>query len=348
MDDDQQPAPLLAWEEAPQNTAPQVATPALAPEVAFLPPHPAQERLFESVVYRPGALVAVALLAGPAVCAIAGAAAATTSGALPVWLPLALLLWLPALALAWALLTSVRVTAETLACGRPLSQWRVVPFDDIEHVERRGLRLVVRARSGSPLTFTPMLLHQGGQLRRSLLLRLPLAVLSGDLRAEARALGDGDLPNSEEGGDVAGVLTVHPRLLWSALAGGGAVALLALAALALWTTVQPLTVALSVALVVLAGALGFLSLWMVQEIFVSDKGLLINYRALRRERDIFWAQVRLIEYTPWETALLFRSVRTLVCAGPGLLTTQQARLMRRYISRYSLSQVGPLLGRRPL
>lgn len=353
MDNDQQPRPLIAWEETPPDPAlsdPAVpaAEPARAPDVTFLPPHPSHERLSDSVVYRPGALVALALLTGPVVCAIAGATAALATGEIPVWLPLLLLLWLPALALAWALLKSVRVTSDTLACGRPLSQWRVIPFQDIDQVERRGLRLVVTARGGPALSFTPLLLHRGAHLRRSLLLRLPLPALSTNLRAEAQALGDGDLAALQEVGDVEGVLTVRPRLLWSALAGGAAIALLALAGLSLWALVQPLNIALAVALVALACAPGFLSLWIGQEIFVSDKGLLIHFRWLRREHDVFWAEVGLIEYLPWETALVFRSAHTAVCAGPGLLTAQQARLMRGYISRYCLSQVGPLLGRRTL
>lgn len=348
MDDEQQPMPLLSWEEPPQDAAPPLAGPERATSVAFLPPHPAHERLFESVVYRPGALVAVALLAGPIVCAIAGAIVAVNTGAIPVWLPLLLLLWLPALALAWALLTSVRVTPDALACGRPLSRWRVIPFHEIERVEQRGLRLVVSARSGSPLRITPRLLHRGGELRRSLLLRLPLSALSSDLRIEAQTLSGNDPMSGQTSGDVEGVLTVRPLPVWSALAGVVALALLALAALTLWAASQPLNIFLAVALLALACAIGFLSLWMAQEIFVSEKGLLINYRLLRRERDIYWAQVRLIEYTPWETALFFRGARTRVCVGPGLLTTQQARLMRRYISRYCLTQVGPLLGRSAL
>ncbi len=350
MDNDQQPHQLIAWEEtAPSPALPDPALPTAepvdAPDVAFLTPHHAHERLFDSVVYRPGALVAVALLVGPVVCAIAGAIGALVNGEIPIWLPLLMLLWLPALALAWALLKSVRVTADTLACGRPLSQWRDIAFRDIEHVEQRGLRLVVRAHDGASLAFTPLLLHRGSHLRRSLLLRLPLPVLSRKLRAQAQALSEGDLATLQEVGDVEGVLTVRPRLLWSALAGGAAVALLALAGLALWALALPLSVAPAVALVALACALGFLCLWMAQDIFVSEKGLLIHFRWLRRERDVFWAQVGLVEYSPWEMALVFRSAHTVVCAGPGLLTTQQARLMRRYISRYSLTQVGPLLPR---
>jgi hypothetical protein len=320
-------------------------------EVVFLTPSPSVWRLAESIVYRPGALVAVALLAGPVVCAIAGAVAADVTGSVPVWLPLVLLLWLPALALAWMLLKSVRVTPDALACGRPLGQWRVILFDEIERVERHGLRLVVRARGSRPLAFTPLLLHRGAYLRRSLLLRLPLTVLIGELRAQALSLSEGDVTSRIEGdkGDISGILTVRPRLIWSVLAGSVAVALIALGTMALLAIASPASGALALALAALAGALGYFSLWSAQEIFVSEKGLVIRYALLRRERDVHWAQVSLVEYTPGEMTLLFRGVRqTTICAGPGLLNAPQARLMRQFVSRYCLSQVAPALTRRPL
>ncbi len=313
--------------------------------VVFLAPSPSIWRLSESVVYRPGVVVAVALLAGPAVCAIAGAIIAGMSGAVPVWLPLVLLLWLPALALAWALLKSVRVTPDALASGRPLGQWRSIPFDEIDRVEQHGLRLIVRSGASRPLTFTPALLHGGAQLRRGLLLRLPLPVLVGALRSQAQSLSEGDLLDSDEG-DISGVLTVRPRAIWSALAGAAVIALGALAVVGLIELAWPLSGALALALVALAGLFCYFSLWSVQEIFVSAKGLVIRYRTLRRERDIIWTQVSEIAYTPGEMALLFRSPDyTVICAGPGLLSAPQARLMRQFFSRYCLSPIVPALKR---
>ncbi|HET9111435.1 MAG TPA: hypothetical protein VFN78_11460, partial [Ktedonobacterales bacterium] len=137
----------------------------------------AATRLAESIVYRPGALIAAPLLAGPVVCAIVAALFIGSSGGIPVWLALLPLLWLPVLALAWALLRSVRVTPDTVASGRPFGQWRSVAFEEIELVEQRGLRLIILARGSLPLTITPALLHRGAQLRRALLLRLPLTAL---------------------------------------------------------------------------------------------------------------------------------------------------------------------------
>jgi hypothetical protein len=311
----------------------------------LLSPSPSALRLAEYVVYRPGAVFAVALLAGPAVCVIIAAVVIGVSGSLPVWLPLVLLLWLPALALTWALLKSVRVTPGALACGRPLGQWRSIAFDEIERVEQRGLRLIVSARNRPPLVFTPLLLHGGEQLRRSLLLRLPLPVLAGELRLEAQSLSAGDL-RSSVAGDISGILTVRTRAVWPALAGGLALASLALAGVASLTLVWPLSALLAVALALLGGLLGYVSLWSAQEVFVTAKGLIVRYPLLHRERDVFWAQVRKVEYMPGEVALFFRGRRpTIISAGPGLLNASQARLMRQFISRYCPAQVVPKLPR---
>ena len=312
-------------------------------QIVFLAPSPSAAQLAEYVVYRPGAVVALALLTGPAICVILAAVAIGVAGALPVWLPLLLLLWLPALALAWALLKSVRITPDALACGRPLAQWRSIAFDDIERVEQRRLRLVVSAHNTQPLVFSPGLLRNGEQLRRSLLLRLPLTALAGELRTQAQSLSEGDVSGSLAG-DISGVLTVRTRTIWPALAGGLAVTLLALGVAALLTMTSSRGLALALALVALASLLGYVSLWSAQEIFVTEKGLIIRYTLLRRERDVFWAQVHRVVYAPGEVTLRFQGSQrktTIVSAGPGLLTAVQARLMRQFISRYCPAEVVP-------
>lgn len=347
MDDNQLPFAPPATHDTPAAPAEPQSAPAGAHiSAAILGPTLASERLAESVIYRPGALVAATLLAGPLLCALAVMLVALTTGSLPLWLPLALLLWLPLLALAWTLLKSVRVTPDTLSCGRPLGQWRIIPFHQVERVEWRGPRLVVRVRSGRPLSFAPRLLRHGDQLRRSLLLRLPLSTLSSELRAEAQALSSGDRLSSQEG-DITGVLTVRPRLRWRTALALATVALLALAIAALVALTAPLSLALGAPALALAIALAGIDLWLAQEIFVSEKGLIIHYALLRRERIVYWAQVRVIEYLPGEVALALRGAHATLCAGPGLLSVTQARLMRRYINRYSLSLVAPLWSRQP-
>jgi hypothetical protein len=102
--------------------------------------------------------------------------------------------------------------------------------------------------------------------------------------------------------------------------------------------------ALALALALLCGLLG---LWSAQVIFVSEKGLVIQYPLLRHESDVYWTQAQQIGYTPWEVALLYRGAsRTTYSIGPGLLTPSQARLMRQYINRYSQAEVAPAWSRR--
>lgn len=307
-------------------------------------PSPAALRLADSAVYRPGGLVGLALIAGPAICVIIAAPGIVATGHIPLWLPIALLLWLPALALVWALLKSVRLTPEALECGRALGQWRAISFGEVERVEQRGLRVVVTGGNSQALSFTPALLSHGAQLRRALLLQLPLRALVGDLRAESQRLSAGD---ETAAGDISGVLTVRTRRVWPGVAGALALALLALGAAALLTLGPPLGAVALAALALLAVGCALLGLWSVQEIFVTDKGLIIHYPLLRREGDVIWTQIQQVSYTPGELALLYRGgVRTRISIGPGMLTAAQARLMRQYINRYSQAEVAPTWSRR--
>ncbi|HEX8729912.1 MAG TPA: hypothetical protein VF739_14875 [Ktedonobacterales bacterium] len=315
-------------------------------DIAFLAPSPTALRLADSAVYRPSGLVGLALIAGPAICVGIAAPSIGTTGHIPLWLPIALLLWLPALALVWALLKSVRLTPEGVACGRALGQWSMLGFDEIERIEQHGPRLVISGRRNSQtISFTPALLSRGGQLRRTLLLQLPLRTLVGALRAESQRLSVGD---EMAAGDISGVLTVHTRRFWPIGALALALALLALGVALLVVlgvgVVGLVALAVALALALLCGLLG---LWSAQAIFVSEKGLVIQYPLLRRESDVYWTQVQQIGYAPREVALLYRGAsHTAYSIGPGLLTPSQARLMRQYINRYSQADIVPAWPRR--
>jgi hypothetical protein len=315
--------------------------------VDFLTPHPANAHLADVTIYRPGAVVALALLVGPVACAVAGSITTSLTGAIPIWLPVALLLWLPALALAWALLKSVRVSPETLACWRPLSPGHSLRFAEIERIEQRGPRIVITSRYGKTLSFTPLFLHRGDHLRRSLLLQAPLFALPGDLRAEASALENGAAAATPENG-VEGILNMRTPVRWSALPLGAAAVMVAaaVATLTIWGLAWPLDVALGAPLLALAAGMGFIGLWAAQEIFVSEKGALIHYRLLRRKRDIFWSHARLIEVAPGDLALRFRSGRDLLCAGPSLFARDDAARLRDYLQQYATSPIQPMRARR--
>lgn len=339
--DDQPPSPLTRPITTPLSSEPSsgLFSPLLDDEAGFLPQIAGDGSVGETTVYRPGAPVAVALLTAPVLFAVVGMWVAIASHRVPIWLPIALLLWLPFIALEWLLIKSVRITPDTISCGRPLRRWQQISFDEVERVEQRGLRLIVGGRSGAPLVFTPLLLNQGAELRRSLLLRLPLQTLWGRLRLEAQLLTDGGVGATRAESDISGVLTVRSRWLWPALGLGVTLALLGLGLLAALTLPGFWKLALGGLAVALAIGSGWVSLWTPQEIFFSEKGLIIHYLLLRRERVVFWEQVRAIEYIPGEFALLFGGVRRVMCIGPGALSVQHARLMRQFVSRYCPAHV---------
>lgn len=354
--DDQFPPPVFAPLDGQLDVP--LRAPLSAPYLAPFAPEPtdvedaeiapsAGGSLADSAVYRPGVAVALLLLAGPLISAVAGATIAFAAGSLPIWLPFTLLLWLPVQALVWVLLSSVRVTPTSIASGRPLGRWRVLSFADVERVERRGMRLILGGRSGPPMVFRPALLQGGDTLRRSILLRLPLETMWGGLRAEAQELTMGQSDMVGDSG-VSDVLTVRTRWVWTVWLAISALVALggALAALNL-TFLPPQPLAKTPGLTVAAVCGGvtllatFAALWMKQEIFFSEKGLIIRYSLLRRERVVFWTQVSRIEYTPADLALRFKGARQVFCAGPGALAAPQARLARQYISRACLAPVVP-------
>ncbi|HEX8731638.1 MAG TPA: hypothetical protein VF725_06205, partial [Ktedonobacterales bacterium] len=275
MDDDPQAPIFTAWGDTPpQAPAPPPPAPIAPADVDFLTPPLPNALLFSADIYRPRGGIALILLIGPAICAIVGAVAARVTGAIPLWLPLALLLWLPLLTLAWALLKSVRVTTETLACGRPLGAWRSLPFAEIERIEQRGPRMVVRSRMGARLSFTPLLLRRGAALRRRLLLQLPLQALAGDLHAEAIALEGGAASAASESA-LTTALTVRVARRWPTLAFALALVALALAGAAFWLLAPPLNLALGIVLVALALGGALLGAWVAQELFVSENGVFV-------------------------------------------------------------------------
>ena len=344
LDDQSLPSFYSAFDD-PADASAEYSTRFDEEDDVLLAPTDLDAHLTDSVVYRPGVAIASVLLIGPFISAIVGVVLTALSGSIPLWLPLVLLLWLPIIALVWLLLKSVKVTPNAIACGRPLGQWRVFSFDEIERVEQHGMRLLIGARSGPPMAFTPALLQGGRELRRSILLRLPLHTLWGRLRVEAQEFSSLQGESDSEGA-IAGVLTVRSRWRWTILDAFAAVVALALAFVAWEELVGASQLALAAICLLVALLLVFVALWMKQEIFLSEKGVIIRYTLLRREQVVFWSQVQVIEYTPAELALYFRGARRVLCAGPGALDVQEGRLMRQFIGRYCFSPVAPLSMRR--
>ncbi len=286
--------------------------------------------LTDTVVYRPGALVALIFLVPPAAGALVLTALVWSMGRAPIWLPLPLLLWIPVMLVGWVTLRGVRLTREDISFGRPLRPWQVIPLDAIERLEAHGQRLTLVTTSGRRMSFIPTLLGRGAQLRRRLLLSLPADALTGEAREEAQRMLDwGAFATSDGAVDA---LTVRPPRWLPWLAAALAVALVVGAVLAWISSLSWLAAAL--------GALTLLALltclWLAQEIFISDRGVIARFFLLRFTGSVAWDEVNTIRRAPGEVALILRGSRALICAGPGLLRKYDARRMREFISRFAL------------
>lgn len=304
---------------------------ALPPDdaVTFLAAPTPTTPLAEVEVYRPGALVASALLLPPMAAALVLAALYWNQGRLPFWLPLAPLLWIPISLVGWFPLRNVRLTRESIAFGRPLGAWRTVPLDAITRVERHGPRLTLTATDGHRISFMPFLLRRGGRLQRRLLISLPMQALDSVTRAEAQRLLDGPGLGMDDLEITA--LTVRPPR-WMAVVAGlvAGAALVAGVAIATLSTAPWLAVAPgAVALIGLAALI-----WLAQEVFISDRGVIARFALVRLTRAVAWDETLAIEAAPGAVALILRGPVTLICVGPGLLFDRDARRMREVVYRY--------------
>jgi hypothetical protein len=111
---------------------------------------------------------------------------------------------------------------------------------------------------------------------------------------------------------------------------GGLVAgvVIAVASSAPWLAVAPG----ALALVGLAALI-----WLAQEVFLSDRGVIARFSLVRVTRAVAWDEVVSIERAPGEVALILRGPVALICAGPGLLGERDARRMRELVSRYAFA-----------
>jgi hypothetical protein len=334
--------------------------------VMFLESPAPSAPLAETTNYRPGALVALVFLAPPIVSALVFAALAPMLGA-PVWLPLCLLLWIPALAAGWWALGGVRLTRETIAFGRPLRPWRVVALDTVQRLERHGPRLTLVTSAGR-ISFVPALLGRGAQLRRRLLLTLPVNALGRETRAEVQRLLEGRLarafagrdsttgqlaaiapgaspaPSATDGPGAADALSLSTPGWWAGAASALAlVCALGAGAILLWAPAPLVWLALT------PGALALLALgaclWLAQEIFLSDRGVIARYTLTGVTGAVAWSDVRGIRRAPGEVALILRGPRPLICAGPALMPPAAARRMREAVSRFAIDRGTPVTGR---
>ncbi len=297
-------------------------------------------------VYRPGPFLAAGILALPVIGALAGAVIGLAyNAAIPVWLPFVLLLWMPFLMLAWRAMLSVRTNGISIAAGRPWTRWSDIPWSLVERVEQSRGRIRVHGSNGIRIMFTPVLLRNGGRLKRQMLLRLPAHVLSPQLAREAQILfASGTFTMGGSG--LSGTLYTRSRRRWRLAVSGAVVVLLGAATGSVVGLPRLVGVPLAVFFFALAAGGMSLLVWLFQEILVSEKGITAISSFTHRARGMTWEQVQMVEHSAGQAVLRLRGAHRIVCIGPALLAPAERDLMRAFLFEYCVYRSIPVL-RRP-
>lgn len=298
-------------------------------------------------VYRPGPYFALIILLVPVLVALVGTVVSLNeNGNIPVWLPFVVFLWLPLLPAIWFVMQSVRTNPYGIAAGRPWRTWQEIPWVLIERVEQAGIVIRIQGSNGHTLALIPLLLREGKRLKRQLLLRLPPHVLAGELAQEAQFLLVNGIHTMPEGG-LSGTLQARPQARWRAILLLIALALVGCTVAA--TLNLPLAVAIPIAVVCVGGTAAsvFAAGWLVQQVFVNERGISARWSLVRRSREITWEQVELIEHSSRQALLRIRGgAYRSVCLGPALLPTAQRDLMRAFLHEYCVNRGVPIVRRR--
>jgi hypothetical protein len=297
-------------------------------------------------MYRPGQYFAGGILALPLVVTLVVSAVALAENAtVPIWVPFILLLWIPCLVLAWRGMLNVRTDGLGIAAGRPWTQWQEIPWSLVERVDQSRATVRVHGSTGTTITFAPLLLRDGGRLKRQLLLRLPTHVLSPQLAREAQTLLAAGVFNTG-GGGLTGTLHARCRPRWRALTSAVVVGMLGIGAACVLAL--PLQAAVPLAAVCCAGAASstVVLVWLFQELSVSEKGVTTVSPLTHRTRGLAWEDVELVEHSAGQTVLRLRGAQRITCVGPSLLSPSQRDLLRAFIYEYCVYRQVPVL-RRP-
>lgn len=277
--------------------------------------------LAETTTYAPGPLIAILFLLPPVGATLVVATLILVFHIAPIWLALTPLIWLPIFVMSWLALPRVRLAPNLLAIGRPLQRWRVIPFGAISRLETRGGRLSLITRTGR-ISFTPSLLARGGELRRQLLLSLPLGALSNEARAEASYLLEGAFAEAseEEALRVQTALWLRGAMLALAMT-------LAIADVATFSMLSAPEAGLLLLGVEIVAALVYAWLW---------QPLVINARGLGGSiiGQTTWDDLKSIRRAPGELALILSGRRLLILPGPALFSRRDAHRVRQVISFY--------------
>lgn len=320
----------------------------------------ASHPLGDAHVYRPGSMLALCILLLPAVVTLGLAAIELQWGrTVPVWLPVLALLWLPAAPLAWLAMQSVRTSSNGIAVGRPWRTWMELHWEDIQHVEQRGMFLRISGPSPTSQTqlLAPRLLSEGARLRREILMRLPPKVLSVGLSREAAGLVHaGDITFTPTGA-IEGTVEARTRARYWAIPSVAALVLLAGAALAVASVVMAAAIPAAAILLGAAGAGTVLALvclalaaWLPQRLTLDATGITITHaNKLIPARSFTWQGMDMVEYSPRTALLRIRGKRSRVlCAGPMLFNSEQSAIAWRFLEGHCHQHRVPLIMRRRL
>lgn len=298
---------------------------------------PVSSPLADMQVYSPRPALALIILVLPVALTLGPAALALQlERAVPIWLPFLVLLWLPAVPLLWLLMQSARTTATGIAVARPWRTWTELHWDEIQHVDQRGMVMRISGR-GETLVLAPRLLREGARLRRQILLRLPPHTLSVRLSREAEEIVSSRISLLADG-SIAGSVATRPQARYSVALLLTGCALGISAALAAWLSVSAPSGTSTAALAITAAAaiaallaLACLAsaIWLAQRLSLDEHGITITRAlALPRQRFFAWERIKMVEYTPRKTLLRIRDSHTrALCAGPRLFDSERAAIL---------------------
>jgi hypothetical protein len=311
--------------------------------------------LADARIYGPGSVLALAILMLPVVLAVGLALGALQfTHTVPPWIPVLSLVWLPALPLLWEAMKSVRTSAIGVAVGRPWRTWIELRWDEIQHVEQRGMSLYISSRSPAAprLKFAPRLLIDGARLRREILLRLPPTVLSVRLSRDAEALlRAGDFAISPEG-SLEGMVQARTRARYWALPLIAAIAAILVGAALVVILATPLIWIAAAACAIVAIFSLCAALWLPQQFTLDADGFTVVrvvWPARQRQRTFRWQRMDMVEYTPRRALLRIRGQQERsVCAGPLLLPRDQSTIVWHFVQSRCQEHGVPLVMRRRL
>lgn len=301
-------------------------------------------------LYRPGPYFALVILLVPVAAALVGTAISLfVDGSVPVWLPFLVFLWLPLLPAVWFVLQSVRTNSYGIAAGRPWRTWQEIPWFLVERVEQFGPVIRIFSSNGKTLVVTPLLLRNGGRLKRQLWLRLPAHAFAGSLAQEGETVLVNGVHTTPDG-ILSGTLRARPWLLWRL-----ALLVLALAALALaGLGIMDLPLGAAILTTGLGAIIALASLimcgWLAQVVTVSDKGIRAYWTLTRNTHEMTWEQITFVEHFSREVFWRLRddTERRIVCAGPTVFPRAQRDIMRAFLSQNSEQYSIPIVPRKRL